>query len=155
MSIDFADANRKKASLTNKLCSLKGRLVSESVNEEIMECETRLKALIEQDLAGAKVRNRAEWIEKGEKPTSFFFRLERNREQKHFVASILGMDGNEVTDQKDIEKAHVDFYTELYSLSEIDEDAKTSLLEGISRVLPPVDSDCCEGIMQCMKQHER
>ena len=86
--------------------------MSESVNEEIMECEARLRALIERDLAGAKVRRRAEWIEKGEKPTSFFFRLERNREQKHFTASILDMDGNEVTDQKDIEKAHVDFYTE-------------------------------------------
>ena len=73
--------------------------------------------------------------------------LERNREQKHFIASILDMDGNEVTDEKDIEKAQVDFYTELYSLSEIDEAAKTSLLEGISRVLPPVNSDCCEGII--------
>ena len=57
------------------------------------------------------------------------------------------MDGNEVNTQKDIEKANVDFYTELYSLSEIDEDAKASLLDGISRVLPPVDSDCCEGLI--------
>ena len=48
--------------------------MSESVNEEIMECETRLRALIERDLAGAMVTSRAEWIEKGEKPTSFFFR---------------------------------------------------------------------------------
>ena len=57
------------------------------------------------------------------------------------------MDGNEVINQIeiDIEKAHVDFYTELYSLSEIDEDAKTSLRVGISRVLPAFDSDYCEG----------
>ena len=150
ISINFsrrkrADASRERVSLTNKLCSIKRRLECESVNEEIMERETRLRALIERDLEGAKVRSLAEWIEKGEKPTSFFFGLERNRDQKHFIASILDMEGNEVNTQKEIEKAHVDFYTELYSLSEIDEDAKTSLLDGISRVLPPVDSECCEG----------
>ena len=91
------------------------------------------------------MRSRAERIEKGLKPTSFFFHLERYRDQKHFIASTLDKGCNEVTEQKDIEKAHVDFYTELYPLSEIDEDAKTSLLEGIKRILPPVDSDCCEG----------
>ena len=150
ISINFsrrkrAYASRERVSLTNKLRSLKRRVDCESVNEEIVECEMRLRALIERELEGAKVRSRAEWIDKGEKPTSFFFRLERNRAQKHLIASILYMEGNEVHTQKEIEKAHVDFYTELYSVSEIDEDAKTSLLDGISRVLPPVDSDCCEG----------
>ena len=112
ISLDFSRSARgcqPGVSLTNKLCSLNRRLECESVNEETMECETRLKALIERDLARAKVRSRAEWIEKGEKPTSFFFRLKRNGDQKHFIASILDMDDNEVTTQKDTEKVHVDF----------------------------------------------
>ena len=80
-----AEANREKVSLTNKLASLKRKLATESVETEIVECE----ALIEQELAGAKVRSRVKWIEVGEKPTSFSFRLERNQDQKHFVPSIL------------------------------------------------------------------
>ena len=63
----------ERVSLTNKLVSLKRKLVIDSVEKEIEECEARLKALIERELAGAKVRSRAKWIEEGEKPTSFFF----------------------------------------------------------------------------------
>ena len=55
-----------------------------------MECESKLKALIEKELAEAKVKSRAKWIEQGEKPsTSFFFRLERNRGHEHLVTSIF------------------------------------------------------------------
>ena len=73
------------------------------------------------------MRSRAEWIEKGEKPTSFFFRLDRNRDLKHFIASILDMEGNQVHTQKEIEKAHVDFYTEVYSVSEVDAHAPAEI----------------------------
>ena len=51
----------------------------------------------------------------------------------------------DVFTQADNEKAHVDFYADLYSESEIDNNAETSLLDGIPRVLIPVDRDCCEG----------
>ena len=39
----------------------------------------------------------------------------------------------------------MDFYSQPYAESEIDNTAQHSLLEGIPRVLLPVDSDCCEG----------
>ena len=62
----------ERVSLTNKLVSLKRKLVTDSVEREIVECEAKLKALIEQELAAADVRSRAKWIEEGEKPTIFF-----------------------------------------------------------------------------------
>ena len=92
-----------------------------------MVCKSKLKALIEKELAGAKVRSRAKWIEQGNKPTSFFLLLERNRDHKHLVTSILDQNGKEVSTQTEIEEAHVHFYTDLYSESEIDNNAKTSL----------------------------
>ena len=52
---------------TNKLVSLNRKLVTDSVQREIVECEAKLQALIEQELPGAKVRSRAKWIEEGEK----------------------------------------------------------------------------------------
>ena len=63
--------------------------------------------LIERETAGAKVRSRDEFMEEGEKPTSFFFRLERIRDQKHAVTSILNKEDKEVTTQNEIEQAHV------------------------------------------------
>ena len=140
-----AEISRERVFLTNKLITLKRRLVNENVQQKIIEYETKLKALIEKETAGAKVRSRAQFIEEGEKPTSFFFRLERIRDQKHAVTSILNKDGKEVNTQREIEQAHVDFYSNLYADSEINDTAQHSLLAGIPRVLLPVDSDCCEG----------
>ena len=71
--------------------------------------------------------------------------MERNRDQKNFVPSILDKTGKEVFTQAEIEKAHVHFYVDLYSEFEIEYNDQTSLLEGIPRVLIPVGRDCCEG----------
>ena len=131
--------------LTNKLITLKRRVANDNVQQEILHYETKLKALIERETAGSKVRSPAKFIEEGEKPTRFFFRLERIRDQKHAVASILNKEGKEVRTQKEIEQAPVDFYSQLYADSEINHMAQHSRLEAIPRVLLPVDSDCCEG----------
>ena len=100
--------------------------------------------LIERETAGAKVWSHAKFIEEGEKPTSFFFRLERIRDRKHAVTSILNKEGKDVRTQKEIEQADVHFYSQLYADSEINHMAQHSFLEGIPRVLLSVDSDCCE-----------
>ena len=44
-----AEANRERVSPTNKLASLKRKLATESVERQIVECEAKLKALIEQE----------------------------------------------------------------------------------------------------------
>ena len=149
-SIEFAkqkraEANQERVFYTNKLITLKRRLANDNVQQQIVDYESKLKALIERETAGTKVRSRAQFIEEGEKPTSFFFRLERIRDQKHAVTAILNKEGKEVNTQKEIERAHVDFYSKLYADSEINDTAQHSLLEGLPRVLLPVDSDCCEG----------
>ena len=74
--------------------------MNENVQQEIIDYETKLKALIERETAGAKVRSRAQVIEEGEKTTSFFFRLERIRDQKHAVPSILNKEGKEVSTKR-------------------------------------------------------
>ena len=67
------EANRERASLTNKLITLKRRFASENVQKEIVDCETKFKVLIERKTTGAEVRSRAKFIEEGEKPSHFFF----------------------------------------------------------------------------------
>ena len=60
--------------------------------------------LISRVAEGAKIRSRAKWIEEGEKPTRYFFRLEQTRAEKNSFDSVLDSDGVEKTSQSDIEK---------------------------------------------------
>lgn len=58
---------------------------------------------------------------------------------------ILNSDGNEVFSRDEIERAHVFFYTELFSSEPIDESCKRQLLRGFSSALPEADRILCDG----------
>ena len=102
---------REWVNLTNQVIELKQHLVhgDQSVSPEIVALESQLQAIFLRDLEGAKVRSKAQWIEQGEKPTRFFFRLERERFPKNFLNSILDENGMEVFTCEEIERAHVHF----------------------------------------------
>lgn len=55
-----------------------------------------IKALVFVDLEGSKTRSKAQWLEKGEKPTRFFFKLECEHFEKNTVTSILNDNDTEV-----------------------------------------------------------
>ena len=71
----------------------------------------RLFALFSFKIEGVKTRSRARWIEEGEKPTRYFFRLEQERIEKNHVISMYDSNGNEVTFRADLDRVHVEFYT--------------------------------------------
>ena len=101
--ISFARTKRKNLShdrvvLTNKIIWLKRLLVAGdfSVSSEIRKLENRLKELISKELCGVFFRSKAQWLEDGERPTRFFFRLEHKRIQRNFISSVLHSDDVEV-----------------------------------------------------------
>ena len=150
--ISFARERRKslcreRVSLTNRLINLRRQLISgdSSVSPDIVFIESQLAALIDRAAEGVKVRSRVQWLEEGEKPSRFFFKLERERYERNRVASILNSVGLEVSDRDEIEQAHVDFYTKLFSVEDIDEDCHDLLLNEISVFLTDSDSALCEG----------
>ena len=69
---------RERVFLTNRLIAYKQHLVQgdNSFGEKIAALEFQLKALALQELEGSKIRSRAQWLEEGEKPTRYFFRVE-------------------------------------------------------------------------------
>ena len=75
-----------------------------------------------------KVKNLLVIFPVGEKPRSEAF------------CSILDKTGKEVFTQAEIDIAHIDFYADLYSESEIEYNAQTSLWEGIPQ---PVRTEAC------------
>ncbi|PFX17160.1 hypothetical protein AWC38_SpisGene18534 [Stylophora pistillata] len=64
--------------------------------------------------------NRAEWLEEGERPSRYFFNLQRIKAQRSHTSSVYDSTGVEVSSQEEIEKAHMDFYTQLFSEDPID-----------------------------------
>ena len=100
--------------------------------------------MILKDLEGAKTRSRVQWLEEGEKPTLFFFKLERERADKNFVSSILDNSGREVFSRQDIERVHVNFYTDLFSPKVIDDSCTHQLLDSVSRTLSPAYRELCD-----------
>ena len=95
-----------------------------SVKAEIASLELELKLLVSAELEGSKIRFRCRWFERGEKPTRFFFQLERERSSRSSVSSILNSDDVEVFTRREVEQAHVSFYSRLFSEDFIDEACK-------------------------------
>ena len=121
--------SRERVLITNRLIDLKQRIIQgeQQLSCEIDALDSKLKALITKDLEGVKIRSRVRWIEEGERPTCFFFKLENERKEKHDVVSIFDSDGQEVFSREEIEHTHVVFYTSLFSPENIDNDRKCEL----------------------------
>ena len=65
-----------------------------------------------------------------EKPTRFFFQLERERSSCSSISSILNSDDVGVFTRPEIEQAHVSFYSRIFKEDFIDEACKESCLNG-------------------------
>ena len=67
-------AFREPVVLNNQLIELKQCLVQGDafLSSEIASLESRVKTLVLNELEGAKIRSKVQWLKDGEKPTRFF-----------------------------------------------------------------------------------
>ena len=77
--------------------------------------------------------------------------MEKERNEKNFVSSILDANEVEVSDFNEIEQAHVEFYAKLFSPEPIDLTAKENILSEISTFLSELDRESYEGILSLAK----
>ena len=87
-----------------------------------------IKAPTLEELDGSKIRSRVQLLEEGERPTRFFFKLERERFERNTVSSIFNSDDVEVFTREEIERAHVRFYSNLFTDEPIDAFSKSPFL---------------------------
>ena len=141
--------NRERNFLTKRLIRAKNAFHAgdDSVVSELRVVESTLSSLISREAEGAKIRSRAKWIEEGEKPTRYFFRLEQKRAEKNSFDSVLDADGNEKTSQSDIEGVFVDFYRDLLAKdNSIDMQIQTDLIDSLEYSLTDIERASCEGL---------
>ena len=61
-------------------------------------------------------RSKCRWIEKGEKPTKYFFNLEKRNYNRETINELRKQDGAvEIGEEKEILKVIQEFYEDLYS----------------------------------------
>ena len=142
---------KEQVFLMNKLIRLRRRLVDgdDTVSVLISDTESRLKALRIKEIKGIMIRSRAQWLEEGERPSRYFFNLQKIKAQRSHISSVYNLNGTEVSSQEEIEKAHVDFYSRLFSEELIDAALQDDLLSSLSRQLSSDQASSCEGQMTC------
>ena len=153
-TIDFSKAQRRELSrdrvrIINRLIALKSKLVAgdPSVKSEILDLESSLNAIFRREQDGIKIRSRAKWLEEGEAPSRYFFKLGRERFDRNFVSSIYDPNGTEVFDRAALMNAHESFYANLFSREEIDLITQEELFSNLSLHLSDEDRDRCEGLL--------
>ena len=141
-------ANRERNTLNKRIICLKNRFHSgdQSVLRELKESQSTLSSLIQKEAEGAKIRARAQWIEEGEKPTRYFFRLERKRAEANTFTSLFDANGVEKFAPSDIENILVDFYKSLFSKDHLDMQIQTKLIDDLELSLTDHERDSCEGL---------
>ena len=140
--------HKQQVSLTNKLIRLRQRLVDgdDTVSILISDTESQLKALRVKEIEGIMIRSRAQWLE-GKRPSCYFFNLQRIKAQKSHISSVYDLNGTEVSSQEEIEKAHVDFYSCLFSEEPVDVALQDDLLSSLQCQLSSDQASSCEGQM--------
>jgi hypothetical protein len=82
--------------------------------------ETSLTNLINEKSKGAQIRSRANWVEKGEKNTSYFLRLENQRQTWNTIKQLKSEGDTFTTDNDEILRKMGGFYEALYKSTDID-----------------------------------
>lgn len=75
--------------------------------------KTELKDMYEKRGKEAMFRSKARWIEKGEKPTRYFFNLEKRNFEKKAITQLKLVNGEIVSDMKQLNKEIESFYSDL------------------------------------------
>lgn len=136
-AINYSRERWKKLSLErilliNRLSFLKRCLAAScDVKTVIRQLETLLMQLFDQHLQGSKIRSQVEWIEEGETPSKYFFRLENEQHAKVFVSSFFDSSGAKVSSLPEMMEAHETFYSDLFSSENIDLPSQEDLFSHI------------------------
>ena len=113
--------------MDNKLSALEKKLKFEEDNlhvQSIFQIDNKenqslalkkeINELMEYKTKGAMIRCRADWVELGEKPTSYFLSKEKQR-KNDITLDMLIIIGNRVTHQLQILKYELQFYKVFYT----------------------------------------
>lgn len=111
--------------------------LSEQEKQKLIILHSSLDNIYINKAKGAYIRSRAKWIEEGERSSAYFCRLEKRRQERNTIKTLI-IDGEECNDPARISKEIFQFYSQLYSSSYSQSDAD-KFFESIAEQIPRVD----------------
>lgn len=137
----------------------------DKIKKDIKKTEEFMEDELEKDTLGAIFRSKTQYYGEGEKPSAYFFNLERSRARAKAVNSLDTNDGFSITDQKQILLELRNYYKKLYETRphiafdrvnngeapSISEDMRSALelpisLEELSEALKTMPNKKCPGL---------
>ena len=150
---DFSSQKRRQLlsecnSLTKRFLRAKSAVFAGNRDQvsNVNKLESTLEAVIDNECEGAKIRSRVRWIEEGEKPACFLFRLEHKHAEKNVFESLFNESGEEKFSHNDIEHILVDFYKVLLSKDSLDMQIQTKIIDDLHLSLSDSEHEQCEGL---------
>lgn len=142
---------QQERNLTRRLTELKNELHPNRAHIQVLEMQ--LNELVEIRLKGIKTRSRVKWQENGEKPTKYFFNLEKRKQSSARITRLQVNNKSVTTDSEILETARV-FYQNLYSEVPKDTKLQDELLGHLDNVLSEIDRQQCEGPITKQEMNE-
>ena len=112
---------------------------------ELFNIQDKIKEYEYKQFNGARIRANVQEIEQGERCTSYFVNLEKQRANNKQMNSLLKEDGTLVETQDEILKETTNFYKRLYTSEKTDDLAQDYLLNKLKQNLTDEDKDSIEG----------
>ena len=125
----------------------RGEDTTESQRKEYEHLKTELPHIYEKRAEGAIFRSKVRWIQEGEKPTKYFFNMERKNFNKKIISELTVAHGCLTVNENQIMDEIKLFYENLYTSSNnsTNEDFH-EFTNNINQQLPKLSSEQCNGI---------
>ena len=135
-------------SLTKRLLRAKSAVFAGDRDQisNVNKLDSALEEVINSECEVAKISSRTRWIEEGEKPAGFFFRLERKRAEKDIFEFLFNESGEEKCSHNNIELILVDFFKALFSKDSLNMQIQTEILDDLDLSLFDAEQEQCEGL---------
>lgn len=92
----------------------------DDVLDELENKKSLLNEIQKEKIEGVMLRSRSRYADLGEKPTRYFFNLEKRNFTSKVIHKLVNEEGEEVSDTSDVLKCQTNFYKSLYSEVETD-----------------------------------
>ena len=143
---------KTEGELEKRLELLNGRFnhgedTTESERKEYKHLKTELRHIYEERAEGAIFCSKVRWIQEGEKPTKYFFNLERKNFNKKIISELTVADGCLTVNENQIMDEIKLFYENLYNSSNnsTNEDFH-EFTNNINQQLPKLSTEQYNGI---------
>ena len=105
--------------------------ISKMQDEQLKHMRYELRKIFESKAEGSKIRSRVKWFEDGERPTRYFYGLEKRNAKEKCWERILNAEGGYSYGTRNVIKTQLDFYTQLYKSESVDQGEATKFINSL------------------------